>query len=92
LSRPEDQIEAAIAVRGRLQAMYFHAMPSALETLAWVRERRYRSALISMRSPNTHELWRASPFAGLIELEVFSCEVGLRSRTPRSTSRRRRPA
>ena len=66
----------------RLYAEYFRPMPGALETVGWVRERGYRSALVSMCAPDTPELWRASPFAGLVDVEVFSCEAGLRKPEP----------
>jgi putative hydrolase of the HAD superfamily len=78
----DEQIDAAIAVRAELYAKYFRPLPGALETVRWVRERGYRSALVSMCAPDTPELWRASPFAGSIEVEVFSCEVGHRKPHP----------
>jgi putative hydrolase of the HAD superfamily len=57
-------------------------MPGALETLRWLRAEGYRTALISMCAPDTPALWRASPFAGLVDVEVFSSEVGLRKPEP----------
>jgi putative hydrolase of the HAD superfamily len=78
----EEQIDAAIAVRGELYDRYFVPLPGALEVVRWVRDNGYRSALVSMCAPDTPELWRASPFAGLIEVEVFSCEVGHRKPEP----------
>lgn len=73
----EEQIDVAVFARNELYARYFHPLPGALETVAWARER-YRTALISMCAPDTPELWRASPFEGLIDVEVFSCESRLR--------------
>jgi putative hydrolase of the HAD superfamily len=78
----DEQIDAALAVRAELYAKYFHPLPGALETVRWVRERGYRSALVSMCAPDTPDLWRSSPFAGLIDTEVFSCEVGHRKPHP----------
>jgi putative hydrolase of the HAD superfamily len=74
----EAQVDAAIAVRAELYDRYFVAVPGALETVRWLRDHGYSSALVSMCAPDTPELWRASPFAGLIDVEVFSCEVGHR--------------
>jgi putative hydrolase of the HAD superfamily len=74
----DQQIDAALAVRAELYATSFLPLPGALETVRWVRARGYRSALVSMCAPDTPELWRASPFAGLLDAEVFSCEVGHR--------------
>ena len=35
-----------------------------------------------MCAPDTPAMWRASPFAGLFDVEVFSSEVGLRKPDP----------
>jgi putative hydrolase of the HAD superfamily len=35
-----------------------------------------------MCAPDTPALWRSSPFATLLDVEVFSCEVGLRKPEP----------
>jgi putative hydrolase of the HAD superfamily len=78
----EAQIDAAIAVRGQLYDRYFAPLPGALETVRWVRDHGYRSALVSMCAPDAPERWRASPFAGLVDAEVFSCEVGHRKPHP----------
>ncbi len=76
--RPSDErLDAAIAVRAALYARHFRPLPGALETVGWVREHAYRSALVSMCAPDAPALWRASAFSGLIDVEVFSSEVGL---------------
>jgi putative hydrolase of the HAD superfamily len=40
------------------------------------------TALVSMCAPDTPAMWRASPLAGLVDVEVFSCETGLRKPDP----------
>jgi putative hydrolase of the HAD superfamily len=35
-----------------------------------------------MCAPDTPAMWRASPLGGLVDVEVFSCEVGLRKPDP----------
>lgn len=71
-------LERALEARRRLYVRGFHPRPGAVETLTWLRERGYRTALVSMCAPDTPAFWHASPLAGLIEVLVFSCEVGLR--------------
>ena len=40
------------------------------------------TALVSMCASDTPPLWRASPLGGMVDVEVFSCEVGLRKPEP----------
>ena len=81
-SATDEQIEDAVRIRGELYARYFRPLPGSVETVAWVRDRGYRTALVSMCAPDTPALWRASTFAGSIDVEVFSCESGLRKPHP----------
>lgn len=74
----DEQVEAALAVRMSLNRKWFAPMPGALETLTWVRAEGYPIGLISMCAPDTPPLWRTSPLAGAVDVEVFSSEVGLR--------------
>ena len=78
----ERQLEQAIAVRAAIYDRFFRPLPGALETVRWVRQAGYRTALVSMCAPDTPPLWHASEFAGLVGVEVFSCEVGLRKPEP----------
>lgn len=71
-------LAGALEARRRLYVRGFRPRPGAVETLAWLRERGYRTALVSMCAPDTPAFWHASPLAGPIEVLVFSCEVGLR--------------
>jgi len=76
------QIAEALEVRAALYRKWFVPRPGAEEILRELRDRRMPTALISMCAPDTPPLWRASPLAGLIDVEVFSCEVGLRKPDP----------
>ena len=49
---------------------------------AELRAHGYALGLISMCSPDTPALWRSSPLAGSVDVEVFSCEVGMRKPDP----------
>ena len=75
-------VAAALEIRMSLYRRWFVPMPGAMETVRWVRAAGYPMALISMCAPDTPPLWRASTFAGLIDVEVFSSEVGLRKPDP----------
>lgn len=82
--RPDgDAVARAVEARRRLYEERFHPRPGAIEVLTWLRERGYRTALVSMCAPDAPGFWHASPLAGLVEVLVFSCEVGLRKPDPR---------
>jgi putative hydrolase of the HAD superfamily len=72
----------ALAPRAEMYARWFHPRPGALETLTELRARGLPLGLISMCAPDTPAMWHASPFAGLVDVEVFSSEVGLRKPDP----------
>jgi putative hydrolase of the HAD superfamily len=79
-----DEAHLAVALRPRAE-MYerkFRPRPGALETLRELETRGYPVALVSMCAPDTPALWRASPLAPFVDVEVFSCEVGLRKPDP----------
>jgi putative hydrolase of the HAD superfamily len=78
----ESQIAQVLEMRAELYRKWFEPRPGALEIVRELREREMPTALISMCAPDTPPLWRGSPFAGLIDVEVFSCEVGLRKPDP----------
>ena len=74
----DDAVERALDVRLGLYRRSFHPCVGALETLAEVRARGYPIGLISMCAPDAPAMWRASPLAPLVDVEVFSSETGLR--------------
>jgi putative hydrolase of the HAD superfamily len=61
---------------------WFVPRPGAEELLRELRRRGVPTALISMCAPDTPAMWRASPLGGLVDVEVFSCEVALRKPDP----------
>ena len=80
---PSDaQIAEALEVRAALYRKWFVARPGAEEILRELRRRRVPTALISMCAPDTPALWRASGLAELVDVEVFSCEAGMRKPEP----------
>lgn len=76
------QVAEALEARAELYRMWFVPRPGAEEVLRALRERTVPTALISMCAPDTPALWRSSSLAGLIDVEVFSCEVALRKPEP----------
>lgn len=83
LAEPDERsIEVALAARAEMHERKFHPQPGAVETLAELKARGYPIALVSMCSPDTPAMWRASPLASHVDVEVFSSECGLRKPDP----------
>ncbi len=78
----DSQLAEVLEARAALYRRWFVPRSGAEEILRELRQRGMPTALISMCAPDTPALWRASPLAGLIDVEVFSCEVGLRKPDP----------
>jgi putative hydrolase of the HAD superfamily len=78
----EADVTAALARRAEMYDHWFHPRVGAIETLTELRARGFPLGLISMCAPDTSPMWHASPFAGLVDVEVFSSEVGLRKPDP----------
>jgi len=74
----EAALEAALDLRLGLYRTWFFPRVGALETLAELKARGYPISLISMCAPDAPAMWRASPLAPFVDVEVFSSEVGLR--------------
>lgn len=82
VSPSDAEVSDALAVRGALYAEWFRPQPGAVETLMWLRGHGYPTALVSMCAPDAPAMWRASPMGDLVDVLVFSCEVGLRKPDP----------
>jgi putative hydrolase of the HAD superfamily len=78
----DSQIAEILEDRAGLYRRWFVPRRGAQEVLRELRERRVPTALISMCAPDTPAMWRASPLGGLVDVEVFSCEVGMRKPEP----------
>jgi putative hydrolase of the HAD superfamily len=80
---PDDElIERALAPREAMYRAWFRPRTGAVEALTEIRARAYPIGLISMCAPDTPALWRASVFAPLVDVTVFSSECGLRKPDP----------
>jgi putative hydrolase of the HAD superfamily len=74
----ESQFTEALEARTEMYRKWFMPRPGAEEVLARLRADGYPLALISMCAPDTPDIWRSSPLAGTVDVEVFSSEVALR--------------
>jgi putative hydrolase of the HAD superfamily len=76
---PSDaQVTEAREARSEMYRRWFVPRPGAEEVLADLRAAGYPLALISMCAPDTPGMWRSSPLAGTVDVELFSSEVALR--------------
>jgi len=76
---PSDaQIAEALEARSSMYRKWFVPRPGAEETLGTLRTSGIALGLVSMCAPDTPSLWRTAPLGGAVDVEVFSCEVGLR--------------
>lgn len=74
----ESQITEAMEARTEMYRKWFVPRPGAEEVLTRLRAEGYRLGLVSMCAPDTPGMWRSSPLAGSVDVEVFSSEVALR--------------
>jgi len=80
----EDEIADFLEMRrGWTREIFAAPKTGAVETLREVRARGLRTGLITVCSEDTVDVWPESPFAGLFDVEVFSCSCGLRKPDPR---------
>jgi putative hydrolase of the HAD superfamily len=76
------QITEALESRAEMYRKWFVPRPGAEEVLARLRAADLGLALVSMCAPDAPTMWRASPLGGSVDVEVFSCETGLRKPHP----------
>ena len=76
------QLTEVLEARAEMYRKWFVPRPGAEEVLARLRADGYRLGLISMCAPDAPAMWRASPLEGTVDVEVFSCDVGLRKPDP----------
>ena len=74
----ESQVTEMLEARAQLYRNWFVPRPGAQEVLAELRGVGCSLALVSMCAPDTPAMWRSSPLAGRLDVEIFSSEVGLR--------------
>lgn len=78
----DTQITEALEARAEMYRRWFVPRPGAEVVLARLRADRRPLALVSQCAPDAPGLWRSSPLAGSVDVEVFSSETGLRKPDP----------
>jgi putative hydrolase of the HAD superfamily len=78
----EAQLAEVLDARAEMYRKWFVPCPGAEEVLERLRADGYRLGLISMCAPDAPAMWRGSPLGGTVDVEVFSCDVGLRKPDP----------
>jgi putative hydrolase of the HAD superfamily len=71
------QLDRVLKIRIDAHRRLFVPRPDAASTLARLRSLGIRTAVVSNTSSEVPPLWRRSSLAGLIDVQVFSCEEGL---------------
>jgi putative hydrolase of the HAD superfamily len=75
-------LELAMETRAAMYRKWFHPTDGALGTLTELKRRGYPIGLISMCTPDAPAMWNATELAPLVDVAVFSSEVGLRKPDP----------
>jgi putative hydrolase of the HAD superfamily len=86
LGRPQPDRASMTRALARRTEMYregFYPRPGAVEMLEQLRRKGIPTGLISICTPDIPALWRLSPMASLVDVALFSSEVGIRKPDPR---------
>lgn len=73
----EAAIEEASRIRVECTRRVLRPRPDAMATLAQLRALGLQTALVSNCIPEVPLIWPATPYAGAIDVPLFSCEEGL---------------
>ena len=80
----DNQIESAARIRSDYTKREITTtQEGAIEVLSYLKLNGYKTGLISDCSAETPTTWKSTPLAPLINVAVFSCEVGLKKPDPR---------
>jgi putative hydrolase of the HAD superfamily len=77
LGVPDEHLERHLAARHAFTRKALRPREGALETLAALRERGIKVAMMSVCSEDVPAVWPETSFAGLFDAETFSSECGL---------------
>jgi putative hydrolase of the HAD superfamily len=79
----DGDVDELLALRREWTKRALVPRPDALETLAELRRRGHRLGLISVCSQDVPDVWDETPLAGMLDVTVFSCDVGISKPDPR---------
>ena len=76
-------IKEATKIRFEFTVRSLMPRPHAIEILSYLKKEGYKTGLVSDCSHEVSIVWESTPFAKLIDIPVFSCEVGVKKPDPR---------
>lgn len=79
----ETQVKLATQTRFEYSVKSMIPRPEAIEMLSQLKSLGYKTGLISDCSAEVPAIWETIPFAGLIDIPIFSCSVGIKKPDPR---------
>jgi putative hydrolase of the HAD superfamily len=77
------QLERAVDVRMDYSLKTIVPRSDTLSTINQLKDRGYKVGLISDCSPEAPAAWPRTPFNGIFDVTVFSCEAGMKKPDPR---------
>lgn len=83
VQRDDSQVAATAELRLDLYRRSLVPKPGSLETLAALRSAGFHVGLVSNSPVQTPELWRETSMAPMVEVHIFSSEVGMAKPDPR---------
>jgi putative hydrolase of the HAD superfamily len=84
LDLDDDLAERLVALRRETgRAVLMAPRHGVVDTLRELRRRALKTGLITICSEDVVDVWPDTPFAGLFDVEVFSCAVGMLKPDPR---------
>lgn len=78
----DEQLEKARNIRREFVRKEMTPRTDAVFVLSELREKGFKTGLISNCSPVTEELWNETPFRSLFDVEIFSTSAGLKKPDP----------
>ncbi len=79
----DEQIAEAYRVRLDFTVKSLQPRPDTISTLETIRQRGYKTALVSDCTEEVPAIWQETPFAPCFDVTVFSCVAGVKKPDPR---------
>jgi putative hydrolase of the HAD superfamily len=79
----EQQIDQAAVIRLGYSIKTLKPRADTIPTIKKIKEMGYKVGMISDCSPETPKAWPMTPFKGIFDVTVFSCEAGVKKPDPR---------
>jgi putative hydrolase of the HAD superfamily len=79
----EEQLRNAAQINLDYVATHILPREGAVELLTWLREKGYKTGLVSNWSDEVPTVWNDIPLSGYFDVSVFSCRVGIMKPDPR---------